>query len=492
MKSLHLYRNLPVFALLILLLWGCKQPETVIINDAPRTTAEADTTDQTTDESASFQKLVIGEYQSITSFDPLLANNSATLRALQLIYEGLVRLNNTGDVTPAVAKSWEVSPDSTRYTFQLNRNIYYHDNDVFSTGTGRRLTANDVKFVFERMALKGVPKKAANLFMNIRGFEPFFQEQQHIYVPKQRTLADVSGIQTPNDSTVVFELKQKDPRFLKKLATPYAVIYPHEAVNSSQNTFAPVGTGPFRFSTNRSDSLYVFSKSEKYRQQSQIQLNRADIITGQSEKQLLRQLGTEDIGVLPQMGPNMIQNLIGNNGELIPSYKGQFVLNKRNLPTTFALYHNGNAPFSSADAQRLSALAYEHTSQYFGQLPTSIVYPDSLPQSSLFDTTLAADQIDVIYSDDPYVRTYLGSLSKVVSQQNTKLQMVEIRVPTSDTELYFKKGLPLIDNNDNSNEPIFRFYVHPPSLQRSGVQNLNFNDYVWWIDLRNVTVPTTD
>lgn len=493
MKLLNLQKNLPVFVLSILLFWGCKQPETIVIDDAPRATAEADTTDQIpADDSADFQKLVLGEYQSVTSFDPLLADNSTTLRAIQLVYEGLVRLDNTGDVTPAIAKNWEVSSDSTRYTFQLNRNIYYQDYDVFSTGTGRRVKASDVKFIFERMAGKDVPKKAADMFMDIQGFESFFQEQQNIYLPEQRTLAGVSGIQTPNDSTVVFELNQEDPSFLKKLATPYAVIYPQEAVNSPRGTFTPVGTGPFKLSTNRSDSLYIFARSDKYRQRSQIRLNRVDIITGQSEKQLMRQIGTGNIHVLAQLGPNMVKNVTDDAAELRTSYQNQYKLYKRSTPATFTLYHNSNSPFSSADAERLSSLAYQNTSEYFGQLPSSIMYADSLEKFSTSDTSLAADQVDVVYSEDPYIRTYLGSLSKVLSQQDTNLQMVEIRVPTRDTELFFRESQPLLDDNNNSYEPVFRFHVHHTSLQRSNVQNLNFNDYAWWIDLRNVTVPTTD
>ena len=495
MRSLNLQRNLPVFFLFILLLWGCKQPETVVIEDAPRTAAEADTTDQKIlDDSTDFQKLVIGEYQSITSFDPLLADNATTMRALQLVYEGLVRLNSNGEVTTAIAKDWEVSSDSLQYTFQLNRNTYYHDNDVFSTGTGRRLTSNDIKFVFERMARNNVRPKAAKMFMDIRGFEPYFQEQHNIYIPKQRTLSGVSGIQTPNDSTVVFQLNQKDPQFLNKLATPYALIYPSEAVNSSQNSFTPVGSGPFAFSSIKADTLYIFSQSENYRQQSEVKLDHIDLKVGRSESQLLQQIGRGDIFLLPQLGPNMVQNIIGNDGNLKTSFQNRYKLYKRNSPTTFALYQNNNAPFSSADAQRLSTLAYQNTAPYFNQLPNSMIYPDSVQKSASSDTILAANKLDVIYSDNPFIRTYLGSLSEIVNNQETKLQMVEIRVPTRDTELYFKESLPLIDSNDGTQnpDPIFRFHVHHTSLQRSQIQNLSFNNYSWWINLRNVTVPTTD
>lgn len=491
MKLLNQQKNIPLFFLFIVLIWGCKQPETVVIDDAPRTTAGTDTTEQMiSDDNNDFQKLVIGEYQSISSFDPLLAENATTMRALQLVYEGLVRFDSSGDITTSIAKDWDISSDSLRYTFQLNRDTYYQDDEVFSTGTGRRLKASDVKFIFERMASSSVPPKAAKMFMDIRGFEPFFQEQHHIYIPEQRTLSGISGIQTPNDSTVVFQLTKKDSKFLEKLATPYAVIYPREAVNPIQNSFAAVGTGPFSLSTVNGDSLYIFSQSDKYRHKSQIQLDRVDIITGQSESQLLQQIGSGDIDVLPQLGPNMVQSVTNDAGNLKPSFQNQYDLHKRSLSSAFILYHNRNAPFPSADAQQLSALAYQNTSQYFDQLPSSIIYPDSLQEIASSDTTITTDQMDVVYSDNPFIRTYLGNLSQIVKRKNINLQMVEIRVPTHNTELYFEEQLPLI--NSSSNNSIFRFHVHHTTLQRNEIQNLSFNNYSWWVNLLDVAVPTTD
>src|SRR5699024_9086292 len=199
------------------------------------------------DRNADFQKLVVGEMNPIESLNPLFANNATEMRTVQLIYEGLVRMNENGQVIPATAKKWMVSGDSLRYEFQLRSDIFYHDNDIFSTGTGRRLTAEDAKFAFEQMAKPGVPPRAARMFMNIEGFDSYIREKHIIYNDETRQLTGMSGIETPNDTTIIFDLVQKDARFLKKLATPLAVIYPREAHNESANSFTAVGTGPFTF-----------------------------------------------------------------------------------------------------------------------------------------------------------------------------------------------------------------------------------------------------
>lgn len=498
MKLLNSQNYLAVVILSLMLLWGCKQPETVVIEDAPTASAPADTTEEYTpsDEDSDFRKLVIGEYQSISSFDPLLAENGATMRALQLIYEGLVRLDANGNIVPAIAKSWEVSSDSLTYTLTLNQNIYYHDSEVFSTGTGRRLTARDVKFVFERMAKTGNPSTAARLFWDIEGFEPFYQEQHKLYEPQKRTHSDVSGIQTPNDSTVVFELYQKDPRFLEKLASPYALIYPREAVNNSQDSFAPVGTGPFTLSAQRADSSFIFAKSQKYHDYKSIRLDRVDILTSNSESNLMRQMGTGNIHLLPEIGPNIIQNVSTTEGNLKTGFNDRYNLTRRNSFNEIAVRFNPDADISDEIADKISRLAYANSSSYFEQLPSSIVATDSTINQQQSDTTLVSENLYAVFSEDPYVRTYLANLAKIVERQDLELNMTNLRIPTRNIQLWVTQHAPIIDDQSdklyNGYPKLFSFQVYPTALQRNEITGLNFNQYGWWLDLRGVSLPSAD
>lgn len=498
MKSLNLYKKLPVFVLLALLFWGCKQPETIVIEDEPTSMASSDTTEQypTGDDDSDFRKLVIGEYQSITSFDPLLAENGATLRALQLVYEGLIRLDADGDPKPAVAKEWEVSNDSLTYSFTLNSDIYYQDSEVFSTGTGRRLVANDVKYVFERMAKAGNPSRAAKLFWDIKGLEPFYQEQHNIYEPEKRTLSEVSGIQTPNDSTVVFELYQKDQAFLKKLATPYAVIYPREAINARQQSFAAVGTGPFTLSSQKGDSTFIFAKSQKYHAPKEIQLNRVDVITSNSETKLMRDIGTGDIHFLPELGPNIIQNVASAEGTLKSGFTNRYDLTTRNNFQEFVLHANPSANLTDKEARNLSQLVYANTDSYFGQVPESIIRPDSLSGTQQeADTTLSTDRLYSVFSDEPFARTYLGNLSRILNRQGVTLGMTKFRTPTRNIDLLIAQHTPLINSrekNSTTGTELFRFRVYPTALYLNKITGLNFNQHGWWLDLRGVSLPTLD
>src|SRR5699024_11266686 len=102
-------------------------------------------------------------------------------------------------------------------------------------------------FVFERMANNNVPPRAALLFMDIEAMHDYYQGQRHVYNSALRQLSGISGITVPSDSTVVFRLNHPDRDFLKKLATPRAVIYPKEAVGNDVESFKPVGSGPYAF-----------------------------------------------------------------------------------------------------------------------------------------------------------------------------------------------------------------------------------------------------
>lgn len=492
MKSLVAQHKFLALIALLVLFAGCKQPETIVVEQSPTVAPANDTTEtDNTKSEASFRKLVIGEYNAISTLDPLFADNASAMRAVQLVYEGLVRLDSSGSVMPGLAKSWEVSNDSLEYTFHLRPEIYYHDSDKFSTGTGRKFVSGDVKYVFERMAHAEVPPKAAQMFMNIKGFDSYFQEQREIYLPADRKLDGVSGIQTPNDTTVVFELNSPDPQFLKKLATPLAVIYPREAVGQSVSSFSPVGTGPFNFSSRSADSTLTFSKFQDYYNASDIKLNRVDIITDNSESELFRAMGSNDIYMLPQLGPQLLKNLVEPNGQLSASYQNRYQLQVTNGATEFVMRYNPEANLSPANAQAISRLAKSDTS-YVAEFPGNIVTAN-IKDTANANLSGLSGQIYSTFSQNPFVRTYLGDLSQQLSNYNTKLQMIQIRAPSRNTGLLFTVNYPLIPDSRWSNyKDLFHFRVKQAALLRSEISGLNFNQYPWWFDLRGVSLPAVE
>ncbi|MEX2397461.1 MAG: ABC transporter substrate-binding protein, partial [Balneolales bacterium] len=146
----------------ILLLQACSSSniETIVVDRTPSTPPAPEELEEEAPEIQG-NILRIGEVNKITSLDPLFALNPASQRMIQLVYEGLVSLDEHDDILPAIANSWEISSDSLEYTFHLDRNISYHDDESFASGIGRQIRASDFKRAFERMASRDVPPNAA-------------------------------------------------------------------------------------------------------------------------------------------------------------------------------------------------------------------------------------------------------------------------------------------------------------------------------------------
>ena len=75
--------------------------------------------------------------------NPILASSDIDKDLSSLIYSGLLRAGQNGELIPDIAESYTISPDSLVYTFRLKDNIYFHD--------GTKLTADDVIFTIEKI-----------------------------------------------------------------------------------------------------------------------------------------------------------------------------------------------------------------------------------------------------------------------------------------------------------------------------------------------------
>ena len=116
--------------------------------------------------------------------------------------QGLVRLDATGQVEPALAQSWTVSDDGLRYTFRIARGTW---------PDGAQITADQV-----------VPRLRAAMARTSRNrLKP--------------VLGAIAGIERMTESVLEITLKSPRPHFLQLLAQPDMAIIRANA-----------GTGPYR------------------------------------------------------------------------------------------------------------------------------------------------------------------------------------------------------------------------------------------------------
>src|SRR5690606_2196467 len=68
-----------------------------------------------------------------------------------MLYNTLVETNEQLQVVPSLATRWTVSDDGLVYRFFLRNDVYFHDDKVFTGGKGRKMTAHDVVYSFNRL-----------------------------------------------------------------------------------------------------------------------------------------------------------------------------------------------------------------------------------------------------------------------------------------------------------------------------------------------------
>src|SRR3990172_9958304 len=90
-----------------------------------------------------------GEYGRPATLDPITSNEMISLRLTELIFNGLVGINEKQEVVPELAEKWEISPDNRTFTFHLRKDVLWHKAQ--GSAEDRYLTADDVIFTYNIM-----------------------------------------------------------------------------------------------------------------------------------------------------------------------------------------------------------------------------------------------------------------------------------------------------------------------------------------------------
>ena len=100
------------------------------------------------------------------SLDPAFGTGQPEARVYMALYEGLLEYHpKTMEPIPAIAESWELSPDGTEYTFHLRRNAKFSNGDP--------ITAKDFVYTFRRALSPELASRNANLGYYIKYSEAY-------------------------------------------------------------------------------------------------------------------------------------------------------------------------------------------------------------------------------------------------------------------------------------------------------------------------------
>lgn len=187
------------------------------------------------------------EAAGIATLDPAFARDMAHTWVCNQLYNGLVQLDDSLNVIPSIAQSWEISDDGLEYVFHLRNDVFFHESEVFTAGT-RKVTADDFVFSFQRLLDRKTASPGAWVLSSV--------EQ----------IAGLPSVIAENDSTLKIKLVRPFPPFLGILAMQYCSVIPKEAISFYGKGFRnhPVGTGPFFLQNWEENVKMVLRKNDHY------------------------------------------------------------------------------------------------------------------------------------------------------------------------------------------------------------------------------------
>ncbi len=186
------------------------------------------------------------EHSGISSLDPAFAKAQATMWPAHQLFNTLVEVDDSLRIVPSLAKSWDISEDRLSYIFHLRDDVFFHDDEAFENGKGRRLTAHDIVYSLGRIIDRNTASPGAWIFNGkVDPGDPFI---------------------AIDDTTFRLKLISPYNPILGILSMQYCSIVAKEAVEKYGNNFRrhPVGTGPFRFVAWEEGQALVLAKNDHY------------------------------------------------------------------------------------------------------------------------------------------------------------------------------------------------------------------------------------
>ena len=156
------------------------------------------------------------------------ALSSAALDVASLLHTGLTRRNATGIAEPALAASWSTL-DQRTWTFNLNQGLRFND--------GTPITAQSFVDSWQTLAMQDTRSRNAYLGLTagISGWGEVLSGEQDRII----------GAVAIDSLSLQVQLNEPFPWLAELFAHPaFAPVAPSELANP--DSFAPVGTGPFR------------------------------------------------------------------------------------------------------------------------------------------------------------------------------------------------------------------------------------------------------
>lgn len=253
------------------------------------------------------------------SADPQYLLTPEAFRVAEQMYNALVSVDDSLNIIPDIAESWDVDDDATHFQFKLRKDVVFHH--------GRELTAEDIEYTAQRLA-DGSP------------YEYIFR--------------DLDSITVVDPHTIEFTFSRSAAHFLAAMAPRWTGIVAKEKVEeggASGLKMLDGGTGPFKLVEWHPLQQVVLERNPDYFEQPYPYLDQIIWTPVQDETSRVNQVmsGTMDLDI---DGPAKLFDTYKSNPEID-------VLEGPVVSFVFAGLNTARPPFDNVKARQALAWAVD-------------------------------------------------------------------------------------------------------------------------------------
>ena len=224
------------------------------------------------------EKVLVYGSHNYTSINPALYEHG---EINLLLFNGLTAHDENDNIVPCLAESWEYDNENLTYTFNLRKDVKWHDGEQF--------TAEDVKFTFDTI---GNPDNNSEIKTNYE---------------------DIKEIQVIDDYTIKFILKNENVALLDYLAVGIIPkhILENQDISIAEFNRNPIGTGPYKIiNWDEGQSITLVKNEEYFKGEPKIDKIVFKIVDDSKARVMQLESGELD---LAQVTPKDISNFEGND-----------------------------------------------------------------------------------------------------------------------------------------------------------------------------------
>lgn len=198
--------------------------------------------------------LTVGTSQEMSGvFSPLYYLSGFDGDVINLIYQGMLKYDAKSELNPDLAKEMPtVSEDGKTVTFKLKKGVKFSD--------GTKFTSSDVKYTFTVLSDPSYTGYLSTVPSNIEGYEDYYSGDAK----------ELTGIETPDDYTVVFHLSSPMIDAVSTLGTQ--PICSDEQFNYEKGhtkkiekkSGEPIGTGAYKLKSFDKSKGATFVKNDQF------------------------------------------------------------------------------------------------------------------------------------------------------------------------------------------------------------------------------------